>query len=45
MFNIKHIQVGQRYQVDPDNVPLITDMLEEPELYYEDIEKHKEMKY
>lgn len=35
-YKIKHIQVGPKHQVDPCNVPLITDLLEYPELYEHD---------
>jgi hypothetical protein len=33
MTNIRHISVGPNYQVDPANIPLITDVLDKPEEY------------
>jgi hypothetical protein len=33
MKKIKQILVGKECQVDPENIPLITDILDQPELY------------
>lgn len=33
MFKTKHIQVGNKHQIDKANIPLLTDILENPELY------------
>ena len=39
-YKTKHISVGPKHQVDSENVPLITDMLDSPELYENDVEVH-----
>ena len=33
MFKTKHILVGNKHQIDKANIPLLTDILENPELY------------
>ena len=33
MKKIKQILVGKECQVDPENIPLITDILDQPEIY------------
>lgn len=41
MRKIKHIPVGRECQVDPENIPLITDILDCPEQYeYEKVMHH-----
>lgn len=38
-YKTKHIQLGPKFQIDLKNIPLITDILEVPEKYQEDLAK------
>ena len=35
-FKIFHIKIGKSAQVNPDNIPLITDILDNPESHWHD---------
>ena len=40
---VKHIPIGIECQVDPKNIPLITDLLENPQIYENDQKKLQQM--
>ena len=40
---VRHIPIGVDCQVDPQNIPMITDIIENPAIYHSDIKKEKMM--